>query len=423
MKSKVNIDNIVAFFLCLMPVLDPYVLLNIAGFEIRLILAILSVFAVYYIVKMRSISHCRPITLLLAGLLLLNVAAAFTPLSSLDAFFLSTRVGLSWLLASIVFVCNVKLTGFDLVEQWSIRIAVAACALLFFQFICLICGWEGVWNGRLPFLPLSEYDGWSRMIDITGAIRAHSFFQEPSYLGVYLAPVTAMVLHRKKYWLAAVFALAVLLSTSTLAIATLCVIVVFHLFYSAHITLNRSNILRFLAVLGGLLAVVLIVYWLVEPFRHMVNYSVTKIFRIFSDLQDPRMGSTRLRLIGNVHLLAHYPWYNWIFGVGINQYTVIFEELIQFEYSNSVVNMLLNSGIVGAVLFVGMGVFWVRKTKQEYRIYPVLFLIVMFTDQMLFGWYFFYLVLWVLYALDKSGYAAGTQTLLLRRSRTEESPK
>ena len=114
------------------------------------------------------------------------------------------------------------------------------------------------------------------------------------------------------------------------------------------------------------------------------------------------MGSTRLRLLGNIFLFSEYPFVNKLVGVGINQYTAVFADQIQYEYSNSVVTMILNSGLLGAIAFVSLIVVWFLKCSRPNKIYPILFAFVMCTDQMMFNWYFFYMLMWVLFGIQAS---------------------
>ena len=64
----------------------------------------------------------------------------------------------------------------------------------------------------------------------------------------------------------------------------------------------------------------------------------------------------------------------------------------------------INTGASQVTTFLTPYIYWLIKSRGLNKIYPVLFLFGMFTDQMLYNWYFFYLILWMLYGLKKSEY-------------------
>lgn len=399
LKRQVSVSNLIALCLCLIPVFDPYTFGQIGGFDIGVVDAVLAVIAAAYVWNHKGIPCVRSLFLFGVLLLGLNLVAFTTSLSGSLA--TSLRVWLFWAFYCVIFTAASVWADFKAVEKWALRIAVAACVLMIIQFIFLSLNME-VWNGLIPFLPLGKYDGWSQMVDVTGAIRVHAFFQEPSYLGVYLLPVTALALQRKKPLLALLFGVCILMSTSTLALGGLAMVVVWHMLCVIRTERSWKSIRIYVYGAIAVLVTGLAVCMLVPEMRTLVEYSIQKVAKILSDLSDPRMGSTRLRLLGNIFLFPDYPLANQLVGVGINQYTVVFAEQIQYAYSNSVVNMLLNSGLIGAVAFISLGVLWFVKSSMPNKIYPLLFMFAMCTDQMLFNWYFFYMLLWVLHGLKDS---------------------
>ena len=101
------------------------------------------------------------------------------------------------------------------------------------------------------------------------------------------------------------------------------------------------------------------------------------------------MSSTKYRIIGHVDLFNQYSFLQKLFGVGIAQYSQVFNVS---AYSNVWVTTLLNCGIIG-VGYLALCVFNLKKrVKKENIIYLVVLILVLSSDWQWFSWYFFALI-------------------------------
>ena len=104
--------------------------------------------------------------------------------------------------------------------------------------------------------------------------------------------------------------------------------------------------------------------------------------------------SAQLRLLGNIGLFPEYDLFQKLFGLGVGEYANVFSG-VDTTYGSSMVNMLLGFGLVGALALIVWSLFLISESKQGVRVFPVLVVLALFTDNVLFGWYFFYLLSWV----------------------------
>lgn len=409
LKLKVTDGWISAFCLCLMPILEPYIFFSIADFDIYIADVMLAAITVHYVWKNRSLVWCKGLFCFSILLLALNYFAFLAGPSSVQGIFGTTqRIWLFWMFYCAIFTATVASCDYAIFEKCILYVAVFACVLMLVQFVFVAAGIP-FWNGKIPFLGLGKYDDWAAMVDVNGAIRVHSFFQEPSYVGVFLLPVIALALQQKKYIHAGLFIVCVFLSTSTLAIGGMCMVAGLHILQE--IIMDRKAIRKYAIGAGWIILVGTLAALLIPSVRTMLGYSFKKIINVFSDLGNSRMGSTKLRIFGNIFLFPDYSPYNMLFGVGINQYVNVFADRIEYSYSNSFVTILLNSGIIGWGAFIAVIVGCIKKCSLQNKIFPVIFIFVMATDLTLYDWKFFYLFFWMLYGITNSGGEIGLITI------------
>ena len=104
--------------------------------------------------------------------------------------------------------------------------------------------------------------------------------------------------------------------------------------------------------------------------------------------------SAQLRLLGNVDLFSKYDPVQKLFGLGVGEYANVFNG-VETTYGSSIVNMLLGFGAVGALALITWSLFLVKGAKSGMRVFPALVILALLTDNVLFGWCFFYLLSWV----------------------------
>ena len=388
-------------FLALTPILDPYILFSIGSIDVHIVDLVMLFNIFVYFVKYKRIAIHFELVIFIIIISLINCIASVTALGAQGNFLTSLRVIFFWVLYVISFSCMVDSVDVDDYKKTTCVIAVISCILLFIQFVCLSIGLD-VWNGRLPFLQIGKYDGWSRMVDVTGSIRAHSFFQERSYQAIYLLPLIAYSFAKKLKWLSVVLVLCTFLTTSTLGIGGVCIVLMFYLLFQTEGETRMQKLCKIIPLVLAACAIIVFAYYVSTDFKVIVDYIIRRLTHINSDLEASRMGSTKIRLIGNIEIFSKYPFLNKLFGVGVNQYSIIYSDDILYDYSNTMVNFMLNTGFVGTLAFVVVMIKWMLNTKGYHKVYPVLFLYLMMIDQAVFNWYFFYLLTWVVISLREN---------------------
>ena len=269
----------------------------------------------------------------------------------------------------------------------TVTIGVIAAILCILQFVFVSIGFTNFYSGKLP-LPTNKYSDFGSLVDITGTVRAHSFFEEPSYLAIYEIPVAAYCLQKGKYIQLAIVVASCLLSATLLGIAGLLVIFVASVCFSKMKTANKMKIL-FAAVMA-----VFVIIFLARFNQHihsLFKYYSRRLLGVF-DFSRATSSSSQ-RIIGNLFLFEQYGLGNQLFGVGVNQYPVYFN--LTTDYSNDFVSTLLNFGILGVIVLIGWIISLFRKGAKESFVYIAFFLFVLMFDHIWFNEYFFYLLTWV----------------------------
>lgn len=387
---------LVSLLIAIGPVFDPYIIGEIGKFTIRLLdipMIVLGVITVGKQVKSNKMQFCSRVYSVFTMELMLFVVTCISLL-----FYFGNRsargaiqysiIGLVYVFFLTVFWVNLDKDKFI---SYAYHISIIAAAFLLLQLLFTSIGIT-IFDGKMPFLELSEYDEWFPVIDVnTGDIRAHAFFQECSYFGLYTLPVFAYSLKTKHKKSAFLLALCSIASTSLVSVLGTCIIFAYFIFEPQSNGKKISKKLKAIGSLALVIAIVLILYASVDSIRNAANYLLGRTGSIFSDLRNERMGTAKIRIIGYATRFVDYPIELKIFGVGANQFS---KYLNVTAYSNVVVSILLNYGIVGLFIFILFLVQAYRKTPKEYRIYCLPFVIMCFSDYQWNNWYFFYLITW-----------------------------
>lgn len=393
---------VIAVALGLLPVFDPYIIGNIDGYSLKIndILLIGS-----FIVSSASgndqgryHSGLLRLLALFFGLTLFSFLMPLGDRSMLRA--------LRILLQSAVYVyCferSVVTAGeaglfIDIVTC----IAKLACLFAIIQFV--LVGYFGIsiWNGVLP-LPINETDGF---VDLTlsgaGLFRVRAFFQEPSYLSIYLTPPLMYACKKRQYATSVLLAAGIIVTGSFVGTLGLFLSLAILVSDSLHRGVNNSTIdFRYAALAVCYIAIIVILIFLLyingsfPLIGQIVDNFTEKIWSIFDIGNEYYWGksSAQLRLLGNINLFEFYSPFQQLIGVGWNQYQAVFSSLISTGYSSSLVSTILNCGIVGGVSLCAWMICTVVKARMVWM--PVfLFLICCIcTDNILFNGYFFYLL-------------------------------
>ena len=104
--------------------------------------------------------------------------------------------------------------------------------------------------------------------------------------------------------------------------------------------------------------------------------------------------SAQQRLLGNMALFADYGFVQKLFEMDVGEYINVFSG-VETTYGSSMVNMLLGFGVVGETALIVWLICLVKRLNHYPIAFSLLVVLALFTDNVLFGWYFFYLLSWV----------------------------
>lgn len=392
--SNKHIFSYIALVLAISPILDPYVLTTIAGLDFYIMYFIpLPLILLKIKISNNKIKANLMLLYIIGFVFILSLLSLIFEPTSRNIFMIIKNI-IIWLFISIYLSFMWANCDYDKFIKYTNIIGIISVLLLFIQFLCINVGINNVFNGKIPFLNLSKYNDWSPMYNAAGEIRVHSFFQEPSYLCIFLLPLVAYNLNRGKYLKFIVFSLAIFISTSSVGVVGLLGIISYTLIKTYFKRNNLSNKIKISCLILLALLVCVVIYNKNPEFKQTLDFSMHKIMNIEKDLNSDRMGSTRLRLLGHVGLFNELEIYYKMFGLGAAQYVGYFD--LDISYSSTIVTILLNYGIVGIFCF---GVFIIsvgKRYSKKSKVYLGIFIMVCFVDQMWFNWYFFYLLTWVI---------------------------
>lgn len=389
-KLVVTLSGVIGFFLALAPILDPYVFMEIGSSvtvkinDVLMIFLGIICFGIYYH-KSNEVK-----TNFLCGLVIgLTIITLLANIGNGTSIGNSLKNVMVWFVYACVLSFIWKTPCREQFFHWIEILATIATIIIFLQFIA---GYLGIpmWDGRIPFLELGKYDQWSGYIDKnTGDIRPNGIFQEASYVGIYLSVAYTQTLKEGKIKNAIVYAIAMLLTTSMISVVFLIFITVYMLIAQNSLNISRRNKKKivFIIVSATILLIVLISnsVYVRESFEYIVN----RFNNFNSDLTGSRMSSTQYRLIGHLNLFEEYTFIQKLFGMGVSQYAAYFD--VQ-AYSNVWVTILLNSGIIGIILFICILITFFRSTRKENKVFFWIFILLIISDYQWFSWYFFYLI-------------------------------
>lgn len=381
----------VTILICLMPILDPYVFLQVGGFELHVVDFLMFICCILHIFSKRSFLLNKHLFFVALTIFVANLLT-FLVSSPNSSFGLSIRVWVYWIIYFVFFSTVAEDSNKEQFLKYVVLIARISTYFLLIQFLMVTIG-IGVWDGQLPLM-LSETDGWSQLKDITGSIRVHSFFQEPSYYAMYIMPVLAYSLKEKYVKTVVLLVVGLLISTSSMGIAGIGIIFIMWLFFEKKKNLTARQFVTLAIVIVAGVSAFAFAYNKYPIVKETVEYMIEKVLKARGDLNQAYMGSTKIRILGNIGLFENFTTFKKIFGLGINQYTLVYPSVI--PYSNTMVTFLLNGGVVVALsyLFFELKLFF--DSEGFNKIYPMLFILVMFTDLCIFTWYAFYLLYWIL---------------------------
>ncbi len=387
-KTTVFLSILIGAFLAIAPVLDPYILFDVGSLTIH-VNDIIAIFLTFFcFLKKQTFSRESGFFLTICCLFLFVTMIAFLGNHKGLSLGLSLRNLVFWFFYS--FLMAYFWDRFDRKIFFKVLsiVSLACSVLVVLQFVA---GYAGLpmWEGRIPFLPLSEYDQWSGYIDrATGDIRPCGFFQESSYVGIYGLVAYVYLIKNNKLWQAILVAFSAALTSSLLGIVGIVITTVYLLIFGKRMKIRTKTLFRFILIL---LIVLLFINLLITSFdsvNQTFQYVFGRFFRLESDITGERESSAQIRLIGSLPHFKNYEFWQKTFGVGASQFSVY---LGTDPYSNNFVTILLDYGIFGFLGFVAILLLFLKKIGREQYGYFIVLLLVFASDRQFFNWYFFYL--------------------------------
>lgn len=387
-KKTISITNLIALFLAVQPVFDPYIIFSVSnGLTIKLNDLFIIIIGIRCFAK--SPKPNKETGFLISWIAGLFVLELLSLLGTETSFVNALKNLMVWFVYAYLFMYIWKTPCREKFFQFVELIGIIITIVVLLQFVFGHLGIQ-MWDGKIPGLSLGEYDSWSGYIDNnTFDIRPCGILQEASYVGIYMMVAYVYEMQRQNVKLAALFAITMILTTSMVAVVG-CAILTMLILMSAKRLAFNSRVRRqiiFLLIIGIL--VVIYVGQKNGAILSVVIYLQRRIQSINVELLANRQNSSQIRIIGNISLWKHYSIWQKIFGVGVAQYANYFNVL---SYSNVFVTTILNSGLLG-LAFLVYSLNKLRKIiHQKNLIYLIILLLVFASDYQWFSGYFFYLL-------------------------------
>lgn len=367
------------------PILAPY---NLLGISLNWILGM--VFVVFHLFKRVTF----PVVSSIKSLILYTVLSMLLSLNGL--FVLRDPSNLinaeiAMMIDLIIYMMLWFYSDIDVTMKCANIFGYICCGYAIIQIIATISG-NDVPLGQLPFFEVST--DW---VSEVWGFRFNSLFSEPSYFAIYLLPLFVYNFVNN-YWLkTAVFAIFIVLSSSSLGIISLIIVLLVRFFDGGF---SMKSKVQFLLIFFGVIVFAQFMIKNIPMIESFIERSYTKIDEIFSSssdggyMEDARLG-------GYLNLYGELPIKEQLFGVGNAQLQNYFAEQGRhiYNYSNSFVLTLLNFGLVGFIIFVTFlgNLFCISRREKTFLFWLVL-IITLGVDSLLFSYRYYWLVFFVLFA-------------------------
>lgn len=310
--------------------------------------------------------------------LLLSVFAALSYRFTISLVFSIVMISINLFLVMIL-IPNISSSK---LEETAIYFGFIVSVFLIIQSVMLSIGLEPL-SGKITFLRLLDN---ATFVSSTWGFRLNSIFQEPSYLAIFLLPVFYITLKKNNLILSFLFFITLVLSSSSLAIVGSILILAIYLV--------RFKKVKFIVLyLSLVLATHFLLYQFSDFYFSSINRSINKFEDIFTE--------SSIRIVGQIYLFEYLPIFNKLVGVGVNQMQNYFSYMPNiYNYSNSYVITLINSGIIGLLFYFGFLISLFNYSIKNNKI-PIfaIFFIVTAVDYFIYNNFFFYLI-FLIYAKE-----------------------
>ncbi|WP_278036334.1 hypothetical protein [Flavobacterium nitratireducens] len=205
--------------------------------------------------------------------------------------------------------------------------------------------------------------------------RPTSFFKEPSHFAIYIVPIMYRNLERKNYWMFGLFTLGLILSTSTLGIVLLGIMLIRH-------SVSSAKSIGY--VLLSIIPLVL--------FMMLYSDKFEAINEDYSNKLDTSSLNDNIRVFGVLKTFDYFEFKDFLFGIGHNQlgdFQLQHNFAEAYNYANSFFMAVFSFGVIGFFVFL---LILKKGFNNKFTTgYFLIFVAVLFSDQILFNHNFFYL--------------------------------
>lgn len=364
---KTRIEDYRYFFIAVVPILALYDFIPLINWGYIFLLLI--IFA-KIIKKNLTIEVNIKILLVMIGFMLSNILIGFSKYSSVTSTINNTMGMVVFTVLAIFFCCPSYIEIEKLYTSCKVIGVVATLFLMYQYFSYNIL--DTVIMGNIPFLSYSN-PGFTSIEHG----RPTSFFYEPAHYIIYIAPVYAMAIIKRDYWLSFLLGIGTVLSTSTTGIVLLFVIPLI-------ISIKNS---KTLIITSGLL---------------VVGLAVLSQVSVFADEYLGKLGVDNLmentRIFGTLSIFQYFSTKDLIFGIGFNrlaEWLDIYGIAYGRNYANSIVFIVFSFGIIGLLLLIYLFVILYWNIQNEYRVMWFILLFVSASDQIFFNRSLLYLLIWI----------------------------
>jgi hypothetical protein len=272
-------------------------------------------------------------------------------------------------------------------EKWykaSKIVAIAATLYLFYQYFSYYF-LNTIHSGLVPFLKLAGDNVYESII----YGRPNSFFYEPAHYAIYILPVLAISISKREYLIGILLIVGLFLSTSTTGIAITIFIILF--------TFIKSKSTQIIPTLLFVLLVMIFIFFIVPD-------KILNVF-LFDKLSQQSLFES-LRIFKPLDYFQFLSGSNWLFGVGLNQLSSYIGTMIIGDvenYANVYFFSIFSFGIIGGVIWISYMISLYKNVLSEFKVIFYLFIIICFTDQLLFNRNLLYLLIFV-YAYSRPSF-------------------
>ena len=362
--------------LALLPVLDIYRGIEISGTPVLALgMAVLLALAVIeiFVNRGRFVIN-RHLLFIFLLLIAINIIDGFLHMGDIDIS--GTLNNTLYVIAASLISAYYVRTGIVEKERFLkflIAVGLVATIFIFIQYILYLKG--TVIYGFIPGLPLDkpiQYD-WDVSISYG---RPNSIFTEPAHYTIYILPIFAILLFRRRFILSAVFMAGILVSTSSTGLFISLVVLGIFIAKEKRIPIIIKWIL---AIIGVVL--------LIQFIPTLSKSSVIEKLK-FVNL------ATNVRVFGTLESFRYYGVKELLLGTGLNrlaEYVKLTAGLDVDNYANTFFFVFFSFGFIGGSAFTA---YIVRLHKlSRFKMVFLVLILVCFSDQLMINRNLIYLLL------------------------------